>query len=229
MRSVVFVLVLAFGAASSFGVLGLRYAPLGLAAEVPVTSERSAAAAIPPAPADADPSVVTDASPDADHAVTARSAGTAGGVYLPAVGVLAAPGTAAGLLESTEKASALFAAMNEARQAAGLPVLAWSDELQAVALARADHLSRHHYFDHFGPDGNSAFAELQARGIAYSLAGENLARNNYPESHTVQTAFDALMASPGHRANILEPRFAWAGVAVVRDGGMWLYVTIFMD
>ena len=38
-----------------------------------------------------------------------------------------------------------------------------------------------------------------------------------------------LMGSPGHRANILEPRFARAGVAVVRAGKVWFYVTVFAD
>ena len=37
------------------------------------------------------------------------------------------------------------------------------------------------------------------------------------------------MGSPGHRANILEPRFARAGVAIVRAGKVWFYVTVFAD
>jgi len=45
-----------------------------------------------------------------------------------------------------------------------------------------------------------------ARGLRYRLAGENLARNNYPDSRTVEAAYEGLMASPGHRANILEAR-----------------------
>jgi uncharacterized protein YkwD len=38
------------------------------------------------------------------------------------------------------------------------------------------------------------------------------------------------MASPTHRANILEARFATVGTPVVRGGdGMWIYVTVFKD
>jgi uncharacterized protein YkwD len=37
------------------------------------------------------------------------------------------------------------------------------------------------------------------------------------------------MNSPGHRANILEPRFSSVGVAAVRDGKMWVYVTVFLN
>ncbi|MCK9520606.1 MAG: CAP domain-containing protein [Dehalococcoidia bacterium] len=225
MRGSAFALALLLGACSSMGVLGLRYAPLGLAAEFPASLERSAADAIPAAPSNADPTVVTEATPDVPPTVTDLDPGAAG----PSPGTLAARGMAETPVQLTAKASALFDAMNAARADAGESPLAWSPELEAVALVRAAHLARHSYFDHYGPDGTSAFSELATRGISYQLAGENLARNNYPDSHTVTTAFEALMASPGHRANILESRFSRAAVAAVRNGGMWLYVTVFMD
>jgi uncharacterized protein YkwD len=128
-----------------------------------------------------------------------------------------------------DKAVELFAAMNAARAAEGLAPLQWDAGLAGVALARAADLIEHGYFDHYGPDGSSAFSELAVRGIRYGLAGENLARNNYAETRTVSAAFQGLMGSPGHRANILEPRFQRAGVAAVRSGRIWLYVTVFTD
>ncbi|PWB45127.1 MAG: hypothetical protein C3F10_07965 [Dehalococcoidia bacterium] len=129
----------------------------------------------------------------------------------------------------SEKAVGLLDAMNAARIAEGLPALEWDTTLEDVAYARARNLVVNGYFDHYAPDGESAFSELAARGVSYGLAGENLARNNYPEPRTVAAAFDGLMASPGHRANILEERFSRVAVAAVRDGRMWLYVTVFMD
>lgn len=135
----------------------------------------------------------------------------------------------ADVLAAADKAAALLVAMNAARAAEGLPPFEPDAALEEVAYTRARNLVLGGYFDHYGPDGESAFSELAARGIVYALAGENLARNNYPEARTVAAAFDGLMASPGHRANILEPRFARAGVAAVRDGRIWLYVTVFMD
>ena len=119
--------------------------------------------------------------------------------------------------------------MNQQRLKEGIPVLRANPALERVALARANNLVANGYFDHYSPDGESAFSELAARSIQYRLAGENLARNNYPETRTVQAAFDGLMASQGHRANILESRFTQAGVAAVRSGKMWVYVTVFMD
>ncbi|WP_322796430.1 CAP domain-containing protein [Tepidiforma sp.] len=133
------------------------------------------------------------------------------------------------LQPDTDKARTLLDLMNAARAEQGLPPLAPDDRLVEVALARARDLVANNYFDHYGPDGSSAFSELALRGIRYALAGENLARNNYIESRTVDAAFQGLMGSPGHRANILEPRFSRAGVAAVRSGRVWLYVTVFMD
>ncbi len=127
------------------------------------------------------------------------------------------------------KAQGLLDSINAARAAEGLPTLIVDETLVAVALSRAQDLVKNDYFAHYGPDGGSAFSELAARGVNYALAGENLARNNYLESKTVAAAFEGLMASPGHRANILEPRFTKIGVVAVLDGRMWVYVTVFMS
>ncbi len=131
------------------------------------------------------------------------------------------------LVAAPGKATALLDLMNAARTEAGLSALARDAALDEVALTRARNLVANGYFDHYAPDGESAFSELAARGIRYRLAGENLARNNYVDGKTVEAAFEALMASPGHRANILEERFAAVGVAAVQSGKMWLYVTVF--
>lgn len=128
-----------------------------------------------------------------------------------------------------DKEFEILDAMNGARLELGLQPLIRYSELDEVALSRARHLVKNGYFDHYAPDGTSAFSELAVRGLLYRLAGENLARNNYPANQTVVAAFEGLMASPGHRANILEPMFGAVGVAVVRDGNVWVYVTIFTN
>ncbi|GAB4320475.1 MAG: hypothetical protein Kow0010_00280 [Dehalococcoidia bacterium] len=165
--------------------------------------------------------------PPGDVAAASASPGGSSGVGVH--GLPAAVSEPSVPLVDSAKAAALFAQMNDARTSGGLPPLSWDERLADVAAARAASLARDGYFDHYGPDGSSAFSELTARGIPYRLAGENLARNNYGAATTALVAFEALMASPGHRANILEPRFGRAGVAVVRDGRYWLYVTVFAD
>jgi uncharacterized protein YkwD len=170
--------------------------------------------------------------PSATVTVVPRQPSTPAAAAASAVGTLpataATPGPAV-LLSDSAKAGQLFDLMNAARLESGLSVLDSDRALADVALTRAQNLISNGYFDHYAPDGESAFSELASRGIGYRLAGENLARNNYADSRTVQAAFDALMASPGHRANILEPRFANVGVAAVRNESMWVYVMVFKD
>lgn len=213
------------------------------AAATPDTSATAAASSV----ATATPSpVVTQASPVQPDTLQPEAASSAadanvGGVaatptpalqVAPASNVQALPANtreASAIQKFPEKARALLDSMNEARRAEGLAPLEWDASLEEVAYARAQNLVTNGYFDHYAPDGESAFSELAARGIRYRLAGENLARNNYVETRTVAAAFDGLMNSPGHRANILEPRFSSVAVAAVRDGKMWVYVTVFMN
>jgi uncharacterized protein YkwD len=70
---------------------------------------------------------------------------------------------------------------------------------------------------------------LRDRGYDYLIAGENIARNNYPESQSVQVAMEGFMQSAGHRANILDKRFSKIGVgAAFGADGMRYYVIIFV-
>ncbi len=67
------------------------------------------------------------------------------------------------------------------------------------------------YFAHQSPDGRDPFDRLQAAGIHYLAAGENLALA--PDVHAAHTG---LMSSPGHRANILRPAFNRVGIGALR-------------
>jgi uncharacterized protein YkwD len=62
--------------------------------------------------------------------------------------------------------------------------------------------------------GKTPFERMREGGVQFSAAGENLAL-----APTVQIAHDGLMNSPGHRANILNPRYRRVGIGVA-DGGM---------
>ncbi|GIW13012.1 MAG: hypothetical protein KatS3mg062_0451 [Tepidiforma sp.] len=188
--------------------------------------------AAPPSPPPARAVAEARATPEAPASEQAAPVASPTPPALPTQTVAALPATVSQPVEITpveDRAVALLAAMNAARAAEGLQPLSWDADLASVALARARDLIEHDYFDHYGPDGRSAFSELAVRGIGYGLAGENLARNNYPEARTVEAAFQGLMASPGHRANILEPRFTSVGIAAVRSGRTWLFVTVFTD
>lgn len=123
----------------------------------------------------------------------------------------------------------LFNAINGERAAAGLPTLAVNGCVVYVAQLRSNDMASRGYFAHTSPEGQTAFGLLDYYGIPYGWAGENLARNNYPVDQTVAVAIRELMASQGHRDNILSPNYTEMGVAVATDGaGMQYYTMVFI-
>ncbi len=84
---------------------------------------------------------------------------------------------------------------------------------------------RNGYFSHDSPTTGSPFDRINAAGISYVVAGENLAL-----APTLSVAHEGLMDSPGHRANILEPSFGRAGIGAIRSPGRGtMYTQLFRD
>ena len=126
-------------------------------------------------------------------------------------------------------ASALFNAINNERTQQGMSALAVHGCVVYVAKIRSDDMAARNYFSHTSPEGETAFTLMDKYGVPYGWAGENLARNNYPNDQTVAIAIRDLMASPGHRANILSPNYTHLGVGFAQDGaGMKYYTMIFI-
>jgi uncharacterized protein YkwD len=124
---------------------------------------------------------------------------------------------------------ALFDAINRERAQLGMAALAGDGCVVYVAQLRSDDMAAAGYFSHTSPSGDTAFSLLDLYGVPYGWAGENLARNNYPDDESVAVAVRDLMASPSHRANILGPNYTHLGVAVADDGaGMRYYTMVFI-
>jgi uncharacterized protein YkwD len=123
----------------------------------------------------------------------------------------------------------LFEGQNQQRIAAGLQPLRLDEALVSAARRRAQDMATRHYFAHYSPSGESAFTLLEAGRIPYSLAGENIARNNYPDSQSSSIALSGFMASAGHRANMLERAYTNVGVGVATDGEMKYYAVVFVQ
>ncbi|MFZ5869037.1 MAG: CAP domain-containing protein, partial [Actinomycetota bacterium] len=104
-------------------------------------------------------------------------------------------------------ASALVRGVNAERAAAGLGALAPSGCAQAAAQSWAEHLASTGTFQH--QDVGAVLSRCSARA-----AGENIARGYDGPDATVA----AWMASPGHRANILDPGYTHIGSAAVTGG-----------
>jgi uncharacterized protein YkwD len=109
-----------------------------------------------------------------------------------------------------EAENTMLALINQERTQRGLPALRMDEQLRAVARRHSRDMLRRGYFGHLSPEGVAPFERMTAAGVHYTAAGENLAL-----APTVEIAHAGLMQSPGHRANILQPRFRRVGIGAL--------------
>jgi uncharacterized YkwD family protein len=103
--------------------------------------------------------------------------------------------------------------VNQERLKAGLKPLAVDYRLVRLARLKSQDMVDKGYFGHYSSTYGSPFDMMKGAGVQYRYAGENLAG-----APTVARAHSALMNSPGHRANILNPDFTHVGIGVVSGG-----------
>jgi len=112
---------------------------------------------------------------------------------------------------------------NEARRQRALPPLAGEPALAGAARRHSGDMLARGFFSHTNPDGLSASQRLP-RGYAQVLkqSGENIwmgsGQNTYDPRHLAATIMATLMASPGHRQNLLDPQYTHLGVGVAVRG-----------
>ena len=116
-----------------------------------------------------------------------------------------------------------FSLVNKERIAAGLEPLVMDDNLQNVARAHSRDMAARNFTSHDNPDGLSPFQRLDAAGIRYGWAGENIAWNNF--STPAEVAVKDWMESPEHSVNILRPQFTRSGMGIAADGAGGYYFT----
>jgi uncharacterized protein YkwD len=83
--------------------------------------------------------------------------------------------------------------------------------LDQAAMNKLEDMFKNQYFEHVSPSGNGPGYVVTSAGYNYLTVGENLAMGDFTSD---QDLMNAWMASPGHRANILNPDFIDIGVAV---------------
>lgn len=103
---------------------------------------------------------------------------------------------------------AVTAFTNNQRSANGLAPLAWNAALGNSAWLKAQDMCAKGYWSHTAPDGVTGWTFMSRSGYAYTTASENLARGFSDDAATVAS----WMASPGHRANILNAAYTDTGV-----------------
>lgn len=117
---------------------------------------------------------------------------------------------------------------NVQRQQNGLGALSSKDTLNAMALSKANDMCGNQYFTHVSPSGAGAGDLADSFGYDYIAIGENLAYGPFSSNAAV---VEAWMASPGHRANMLNSKFTEMGAAAAmcffQGKSTWLAVQHF--
>jgi uncharacterized protein YkwD len=114
--------------------------------------------------------------------------------------------------------------VNDYRSKRGLSRVSQMPELTRAAMWKSGHMARYDYFDHndAGSANRSPGQRLSACGYRGQTWGENIAYG-YPTAGDVMRGW---INSPGHRANLDNPRFNAIGVgAVQKAGGRTIYWT----
>jgi len=93
---------------------------------------------------------------------------------------------------------------------AAAPPLNSSGKLNDAAAAHARDMVKKKFFDHRGSDGSQPKDRVLRTGYKSRLTGENIAMG--PES--AEEVIEGWLDSPGHCANIMDPRFQDIGVGL---------------
>ena len=129
---------------------------------------------------------------------------------------LLAPPPAPAVTSAPDAARRLLDLANAERAKAGLGVLTSRDDVVAIAQAHSERMAQSGDIFH----SDSFFGSTVRNLLNVVARGENVAYNS-----DIEAAHSRLMASAGHRANILDARFSVAGIGVVRAADGRYFIT----
>jgi uncharacterized protein YkwD len=136
--------------------------------------------------------------------------------------------------------STLWQLMNGARSNNGMAPVQQHGTLVSLARWRSSDMLAKNYFDHtIAGCGCLVYVYYDSSGLSYQWAGENIGWNSgLDDSYSPVRVHEKFMLSPGHRANVLDPRFTHGGVgAAAADGKLFqgyvqntrMYTELFMQ
>lgn len=109
----------------------------------------------------------------------------------------------------------IYLRVNNIRRKHEFPALKWTSDVAEVARRHSEDMARKGYFAHQNREGELVPDRLKKAGIAFTVSGENIFKClNYPDA--VEKAIEGWMASPGHRANILNKEVTETGVGIFK-------------
>lgn len=112
--------------------------------------------------------------------------------------------------EMTAEENLMLQLVNEQRVNNGLKPLKPMRQLNELARKKSQDMIDNNYFSHTSPTYGSFANMVYNAGIRFRSVGENLA-----QARNAKHAFILFMASPGHKANILNPNFTHIGLGVI--------------
>ncbi|UCE85400.1 MAG: CAP domain-containing protein [Deltaproteobacteria bacterium] len=122
----------------------------------------------------------------------------------------------------------MHAAINGSRRKHHLVELRRESLLDAIARAHSEDMAARSYLSHDTPEGLSPVDRLERGGAdGFTLAGENVGKTGVAEPH--DEIYEAWLASPVHRHNLLAPAFNATGIGVARAlNGTYYYSQVFV-
>lgn len=103
----------------------------------------------------------------------------------------------------------IFALVNQERTSRGLTALRWNNKLAEAATGHLARMIEKKNLSHRFPGEVELSGRLAAAGVRFNASAENVAyATDWEDLHP------GLMRSPGHRANILNPKYDEVGIAV---------------
>jgi uncharacterized protein YkwD len=109
--------------------------------------------------------------------------------------------------------------VNAERASRGIAPVSVHPAIQFAAESMAKYEAIASVMTHVSPNGARGGDRIAGAGYAWTAWGENVAAGQ-PDCATVMAAW---MNSPGHRDNILNPRFVHIGVAAAANGAGVVY------
>ncbi len=97
--------------------------------------------------------------------------------------------------------------------------LQWDDHVAEAARKHSEMMAENGRLDHQFPGEDTVADRVGVTGARFSQSAENVARTEYLEDVNL-----ALMNSPGHRANMMNPQYNAIGIGVIQHKKM-LFVT----
>ncbi len=118
--------------------------------------------------------------------------------------------------------------VNKERKRKKLVELKMDEKLRAVAVAHSKDMAVNNYFSHTNLAGLSPFDRMDAAGVTWKIAGENLAYNSNSNDPAL-TAVTSWINSPEHYENMLTKDYTLTGIGVgLGENGIYFFTQVFV-